>query len=344
MTSRNLLAALLAQDSATHSPRQNATAEMLAEALMGKPSKHQIGIDTLAQVFAEESIGKPSVADNAFLEALSGQSLASSPKVSTLAAALAGGSRGASDPFENAITRALSDQRSKSRVSMSGPAGYGGLGLLGGLLIGAELVRRQETQKAVRRVFFSFHYQRDIWRVQQVRNHWLTKPNRAAAGYFDGSLSEKAKTEGKIAVKRLINKGLGGASVTCVLIGAETFNRHWVDYEIFRSVELGKGVFGVRIHKLKNRDRCIDRSGPNPFRYLGYGTGRDGKFLPYAKYKAGWKIYRDADSILPSAAKYLPTRTQPVLSDIFRVYDWVADNGYQNFSSWVDAAALQAGR
>ncbi len=26
-----------------------------------------------------------------------------------------------------------------------------------------------------RRVFFSFHYQRDIWRVNVVRNHWIAK-------------------------------------------------------------------------------------------------------------------------------------------------------------------------
>ncbi len=72
-----------------------------------------------------------------------------------------------------------------------------------------------------RRVFFSFHYQRDIWRVQQVKNHWVAKPNRASAGYFDGSLTEKAKKEGDLAIKRLINAGMKGSSVTCVLVGAD---------------------------------------------------------------------------------------------------------------------------
>lgn len=198
--------------------------------------------------------------------------------------------------------------------------------------------------KTTRRVFFSFHYQRDIWRVQQVRNHWITKPNREAAGYFDGSLAEKAKSEGTAAVKRLINNGMTGSSVTCVLIGRETYQRNWVDYEIFRSIELGKGVFGVRIHGLKDENGYTDNEGPDPFIYLGYGSGQGGKMAPYVKYKSGWKIYQEAEAILPSAAKYLVPETKPILSSIFEVYDWVADDGYNNFPSWTDAAAKKAGR
>jgi len=32
-----------------------------------------------------------------------------------------------------------------------------------------------------RKVFFSFHYERDIWRASIVRNSWVTKPDREAA-------------------------------------------------------------------------------------------------------------------------------------------------------------------
>ena len=47
-----------------------------------------------------------------------------------------------------------------------------------------------------RRVFFSFHYERDIWRVNVVRNSWLTK-GREAAGFWDASLWEEAKKKGR---------------------------------------------------------------------------------------------------------------------------------------------------
>jgi hypothetical protein len=43
-----------------------------------------------------------------------------------------------------------------------------------------------------RRVFFSFHYQRDIWRINQIRSI----PNVtgcAAAGFQDASLWEEAR-------------------------------------------------------------------------------------------------------------------------------------------------------
>ena len=222
-----------------------------------------------------------------------------------------------------------------------------GLGLGAG--IGA-LTRPSTTRGGLlglsptRRVFFSFHYKRDIWRVQQVKNHWIAKPNRLSAGYFDGSLTEKAKKEGDLAVKRLINAGMKGSSVTCVLIGAETYTRKWVDYEIFRSVELGMGVFGVRIHGLRDSNRRIDDPGPNPFTYLGYGSSDGKNLLPYVKYKKGWTICPNANNVTPAAAAYLSEGSKPILGDIFSVYDWVADDGYSNFSRWVSAAAKQASR
>jgi hypothetical protein len=62
-------------------------------------------------------------------------------------------------------------------------------------------------------------------RVQIVKNHYITKGNYTAAGFFDGSLEEKAKKYGDAAVKRLIDIGLVGSSVLCVLIGNETCTR-----------------------------------------------------------------------------------------------------------------------
>ena len=67
--------------------------------------------------------------------------------------------------------------------------------------------------------FFSFHYERDIWRVNQVRYSWLTKPNREEAGFWDASLWEKTKLKGDKAIKNLIDEGLNNTSVTAVLIG-----------------------------------------------------------------------------------------------------------------------------
>lgn len=194
-----------------------------------------------------------------------------------------------------------------------------------------------------RSVFFSFHYDRDIMRVQQVKQHYITKGTYTETGFFDGSLEEKAKREGDAAVKKLIDNGLVGSSVLCVLIGKETYTRRWVDYEILKAVENGMGIFGIRIHQLKDPKQGSDTAGSNPFQFLGYGA-RDGKMIPMIQYQSGWKDAPYLSPITQAAAPYLKNTDKPVLSSLFSVYDWVGGNGYNNFGKWVEAAAKQAGR
>src|SRR5947208_12023575 len=104
-----------------------------------------------------------------------------------------------------------------------------------------------------RRVFFSFHYQRDLWRVNIVRNSTVVE-GVAAAGFSDASLWEEAKRKGDAAIKSLIDKALDNTSVTVVLIGAQTASRKYVTYEIEQSIARGKGLLGVRIHNIKDKN------------------------------------------------------------------------------------------
>ena len=161
-----------------------------------------------------------------------------------------------------------------------------------------------------RRVFFSFHYERDVWRASQVRNSWVTKPDREAAGFWDAAAWEEVKKKGDGAIKRWINKQLEGTSVTVVLIGAETSERKYVIYEIKQSYKKGNGLLGIYIHKLKDKDGKVDYKGKNPF---------DNLYIE----RNGRKVY---------------------LSEIYPTYDWVDDDGYNNFGDWVEKAAKKAGR
>src|SRR3954462_13232725 len=102
-----------------------------------------------------------------------------------------------------------------------------------------------------RKVFFSFHYERDLWRVNVVRNSGMVE-GLSAAGFNDRSLWEETKRRGDDAIKRLIDSGLNGTSVTVVLIGAETASRKYVSYEIENSVARGSGLVGIRIHNIKD--------------------------------------------------------------------------------------------
>jgi hypothetical protein len=114
-----------------------------------------------------------------------------------------------------------------------------------------------------RHVFFSFHYQRDIVRVNQIRN--LPEViDQAAAGFRDSSLWEEAKKKSDEAVKTLINNGLMGSSVTVVCIGNKTSERKFINYEIQKSIERGNGIIGIQIHHLKNFAGEVDSAGLTP--------------------------------------------------------------------------------
>lgn len=121
-----------------------------------------------------------------------------------------------------------------------------------------------------RRAFFSFHYQRDIWRVNQVRNI----PNVtgcAAAGFQDASVWEEAKKKGDSVIKALINKGLENTSVTVVFVGYKTAGRTYINYEIDQSIARGNGVVAVQIHHLLDKDGNADPAGAIPSKIASNG-------------------------------------------------------------------------
>ena len=159
-----------------------------------------------------------------------------------------------------------------------------------------------------RRVFFSFHYQRDIWRVNVVRNAWCLHRNREEAGYWDASLWERTKMQGDSALRQLINQGLYNTSVTVVLIGSENYSRKWVKYEIIESYRRGNALLGINIHDIPNREGIIDYPGPNPFDHVTTDV-------------PGWGNLRISG-----------------LLDI-PIYNWKVQDGFHNIGSWVEYAA-----
>jgi MTH538 TIR-like domain (DUF1863) len=122
-----------------------------------------------------------------------------------------------------------------------------------------------------RKVFFSFHYQRDLWRVNVVRNSAVVE-GTSVVGFHDVSLWEEAKKKGDAEVKRLIDTALLGTSVTVVLIGSQTANRKYVGYEIEKSIAVGNGLLGVRIHQIKDKNGNTDIAGLVPAALLKAGA------------------------------------------------------------------------
>lgn len=104
-----------------------------------------------------------------------------------------------------------------------------------------------------RRVFYSFHYKKDNWRAATVRNIGVVEGNSPAS---DNDW-ETVKKGGDAAIKRWIADQMKNRTCTVVLVGAQTANRKWINYEIVKSWNDGKGVVGIYRHGLKNADGRI---------------------------------------------------------------------------------------
>ena len=120
-----------------------------------------------------------------------------------------------------------------------------------------------------RRVFFSFKYE-DVSRAMVVRKSWVTQ-GKDAAGFIDAADFEELKKKGDTAIKNWIDNQLQGTSVTVVLVGKETCASRWVKYEIEKSIEIGNGLIGIDVSKIKDlQGNTSDRCGKIPKEYSFY--------------------------------------------------------------------------
>jgi hypothetical protein len=74
---------------------------------------------------------------------------------------------------------------------------------------------------------------------------------------------------------------------------------------------LGMGMVGIHLNSIKDTKQLTKRLGTNPFSQL------------YVKDARGKRAY---------------------LTKLYKTYDWIADNGYENAGTWIETAAKAAGR
>lgn len=115
-------------------------------------------------------------------------------------------------------------------------------------------------------VFYSFHYDEDNWRVQQVRNIGIVENTDSVAAQE----WEPVRYNTDSAIENWINQQMSYKRAVVVLIGSETASRKWVQYEIRRAWDLKKPLLGIRIHGLKDRNGLTSSRGEDPFLKLGY--------------------------------------------------------------------------
>ncbi len=155
-----------------------------------------------------------------------------------------------------------------------------------------------------RHVFYSFHYQNDISRAMVVRNRWVTQGSQIVSGVIDHADFEQVQCKGEAAVRKWIDGQLDGTTATVVLIGKETLNRPYVQYEICESIKRGNAVIGVYINRVKD------------FKMQTSTVCKAHTVI--GRYDDGASVYFDEIAM--------------------GIYDYVLDNGYENLGKWVETA------
>ncbi len=114
------------------------------------------------------------------------------------------------------------------------------------------------------RVYFCIDYQRDLHRVNKIRQTGGTIVAGAAGGFQNADVWLTARKRGNAAAHGLINDGLNNTSVTLVCIGHMTAYRKYLIYELERSLERGNGLVGIKIHDLNDANGLADPEGHVP--------------------------------------------------------------------------------
>jgi hypothetical protein len=156
-----------------------------------------------------------------------------------------------------------------------------------------------------RRAFYSFHYKPDCTRASQIRNMGVIEGNTPAS---DNDW-ETITSGGDKAIQKWIDEQLNGRSCTIVLIGQNTAGRKWINYEIGKSWNDGKGLLGIYIHNLKDIQGNQAIKGNNPF--------------------DGFTMKRDNSKLSSIVRTYDPPYT-----DSKQVYNYIS----QNMASWIEDA------
>ncbi len=151
---------------------------------------------------------------------------------------------------------------------------------------------------AKRQVFYSFHYDNDVFRVHQIRNIGAIEENKPVSA----NNWEEVKRKGDASIEKWIDDNMNYRSCVIVLIGEQTANRKWVKHEIEKAWNEGKGLLGIYIHNLKDPRTGVCKQGANPFDQF---------------------TFKDGTKLSSKVKCYNPNSTSPNMEIILKLEDWI---------------------
>jgi len=119
-------------------------------------------------------------------------------------------------------------------------------------------------------VFFSFHYDRDAWRVQQILNMGALEGQTI----LNSQEWEEVKKKGDAAIKQWISDQMAYKKAVVVLVGAKTSTRPWVLHEIGKAWDDKRPLVGIRVHGLADSTGKTDSAGVDPFALVKLQNGK----------------------------------------------------------------------
>lgn len=165
----------------------------------------------------------------------------------------------------------------------------------------------QTSPKKYRKVFPSYDWDEDVWRVNQIMN--LPKiVGREDIGFMKNVPNEEVKSS-DAAIRKWIDDHLYGCSCLVIFVGEKTYQSRWVKYEIEQAGKQRMGRLLVSLEGMHNREGIPSLGGPDPFAANGL---------------------------------YVPAETPNAY--IVRSYRWIADDGLNNIGSWIEDACQRIGR
>lgn len=145
-------------------------------------------------------------------------------------------------------------------------------------------------------VFYSFHFDNDVMRVQQIRNMGVVEGDEPVSP----NEWERIKGRGTGAVEKWIDDNMKYRRCVVVLIGSDTADRRWVRHEIVKAWNEGRGLLGIYIHNLKCPRTGTCTKGANPFSSIKLQDGTAISSYITCQDPDSWDAYADINRNLES--------------------------------------------
>ena len=134
-------------------------------------------------------------------------------------------------------------------------------------------------------VFIS-HYGQDDQHVQSLKQRLRDRGYNIRNSSIDSTKHNDGRIPSDAVVQRLLRRGISWAGTFICLIGPETHNRWWVNYEIRQAHLQGKRIVGVYLHGSDNSVRlpeAFKKYGGTPIGWNSLdklGDAMEGKDIP----------------------------------------------------------------